>query len=137
MKELIGTTLLLIILCSCSVTKPAVEACNELRSGRYVYNMYNNSGLAHWAKLAYFITRSDSLEMVTSPHFPQDTSIYKITWTGACEYRLLLLNPRMDLDSALIRQYPAGINHKIVKTTDGYFIVKKHERKDTIWKVSN
>ena len=97
--------------------------------------MYNESGLGHWTKLTYFISRNDSLEIVTSTHFPKDTAINKITWTGACEYKLLRLNPKIDLDSFLIRQNPNGTSHIIVNATEDYFIVKNFGRKDTIKKV--
>ena len=97
--------------------------------------MYNESGLGHWKKLTYFITRSDSLEIVTSTHFPEDTAINKITWTGACEYKSFRLNPKIDLDSFLVRENPTGTHHTIVKATEDYFIVKNLGRKDTIWKV--
>jgi hypothetical protein len=134
MRNLIRTALLTFTLHSCAATKPLPQMCSEFRNGRYFYNMYNESGLGHWKKLTYFITRSDTSEVVTSTHFPEDTSIYKITWTGACEYKSLRLNPKLDLDSFLIRQDPTGINHKIVKATDEYFIMKNNGRKDTIWK---
>ena len=96
--------------------------------------MYNESGLGHWQKLTYFITRSDTLELVTSGHFPNDTAMYRITWTGTCEYKSLRLNPKIDLDSFLVQQHPTGTSHKIMKITDEYFIVKNNDRKDTIWK---
>lgn len=134
MKKLIRIPLLILIFCSCTVTKPQSEKCSEFRSGRYIFNMYNKSGLGHWTKLTYFINRSDTLELVTSAHFPNDTSIYRITWTAGCEYKSLRLNPKSDLDSFLIRQEPTGTNHKVVKATDDYFILKNHGRKDTIWK---
>jgi hypothetical protein len=94
--------------------------------------MYNEGGLGHWKKLTYFITRSDTLEVVTSTHFSEDTSIYQVTWIGACEYKSLRLNPKLDLDSFQIRQQPTGTSHKIVKATNDYFIIKNNSRNDTI-----
>jgi len=134
MRKLIRTALLTFTLYSCAVTKPSPPTCSEFRTGRYIFNMYNESGLGHWKKLTYFITRNDTLELVTSIHFPQDTSIYQITWAGDCEYKSVRLNPKLDLDSFFIRQYPTGTSHKIVKATDDYLIVKSNGRKDTIWK---
>lgn len=134
MKILITATLTFFAFLKCTVTKLAPQQCDEFRSGSYVYNMYNESGLGHWTKLTYFITRNDSLKIVTSNHFPQDTSIYRITWTGTCEYKSLLLNPKFDFDSFLVRRNPTGTRHTIVKAADDYFIVKQFGRKDTLWK---
>jgi hypothetical protein len=93
--------------------------------------MYNESGLGLWTKLTYSITRNDSLEFVTSAHLPNDTSIYKVNWTGACEYQLLLLNPKTNLDSLLITRHSTGTNNMVVRATDDCFIIKNYsDRKD-------
>ena len=135
MKKLIRTILLTLSFYSCTATKPTPENCREFRSGRYIFNKYNKSGLGHWSKLTYFITRMDSLEFETATHFPNDTSIYRIAWTGACEYRSLLLNPKMDLDSFFVKTYPSGTKHTIIKATDDYYIAKRNRNdRDTIWK---
>jgi hypothetical protein len=119
------------------VTKPTPEKCSNFRSGRYIFNMYNETGLGHWRKLSYFITRNDSLEFVTSNAFPNDTSIYRITWTGPCEYRSFLLNPKIGLDSFLVQKYPSGTINTILKVTDDYFIVKNYgNQRDTVWKTN-
>ncbi len=120
---------------SCIITQPGNETCNEFRSGSFKLNLYNKGSLGHWQRLTYFITRNDSVDYVTSIHFPNDTSIYRITWMGKCEYKSVLLNPKNDLDSFLIRSYPTGINHKVLKVTEDYFLVKNLGRKDTIWKM--
>ena len=134
MKRLIRAAFLTFTFYGCTVTKPLHQTCNEFRNGRYTYNIYNESGLGHWRKLTYFITLSDSLEIVTSTHLPKDTAINKITWTGACGYKSLRLNPKSDLDSFLIRQNPTGTRYTIVRATEAYFIVKNFGRKDTIWR---
>ena len=135
MKYLIRATLLTLTFYSCTATKLPFQKCSDFRSGRYFSNMYNESGLGHWTKLTYYITRSDSLEFVTSTQFVNDTTIYKVTWTGDCEYKLLLLNPKTKLDSLLITRHPTGINNTVVKATDDYFIIKNYsDTKDTVWK---
>lgn len=134
MRNWIRTALATFTLYGCTATKPSPKACSEFRTGSYTFNIYNESGLGHWKKLTYFITRSDTLELVTSTHFPEDTSIYRITWTNACEYKSLRLNPKLDLDSFILRQEPTGTIHKIVKASDEYFLLKNNGRKDTIWK---
>jgi hypothetical protein len=136
MKELIKSALLTLTFYSCTVTKSPSEKCSEFRSGKYIFNMYNESALGHWKKLTFFITRNDSLEHVTSTHFSNDTSIFRITWTGVCEYRELLLNPKNDIDSFLIERYPSGTSNTIIKAKNDYFIVR-HDAyiKDTIWKI--
>ena len=134
MRMPIRTALLILVFYSCGVTKPLPQDCSGFRTGRFILNIYNESGMGHWNKLTYYVTRADTLEIVTSTHFTQDTSIYRITWTGPCEYKSLLLNPKIELDSILLQQNPTGTSHKIVKATDDYFIVKNYGRKDTIWK---
>lgn len=137
MNRLRTIKLLLFILafCSCAVSKLSSEKCNDFRFGKYTHNVYNKSGLGHWTKLTYTMTRNDSVEIVTSSHFPTDTAIYQIMWVGPCEYRSTRLNPQTDLDSFLIRQNSTGYRHKILNSTEEYFILKNYERKDTIWRV--
>lgn len=134
MRISVKTALLFVVFYSCVATKPSLQTCSGFRTGRYIFSIYNESGVGHWKKITYFINRADTLEIVTSNHFPQDTLIYKITWTGACEYKSFLLNPKLGLDSFLIRQYPTGTSHRIVKMTDEYFLVKNSGREDTLWK---
>lgn len=136
MSKLLRTILLSLTFYSCKVIKPSSEKCSEFRSGRYIFNLYNESGLGHWTKLTYFIIRNDSSELVTSTHFPQDTSIYRVTWIGDCEYKTLLLNPKISLDSFLVNKHPLGINNTITKATNKYFIIKNDgNTRDTIWKI--
>ena len=135
MKVSVKIVLLTLVLYGCTLTRLPTDRCSEFRSGRYIYKVYNQSGLGHWTELSYFITRNDSLEMVTSAHFPQDTAIKRIIWTGSCEYKSVLLNPATNLDSFMVQQYPDGTRHAIVNVADDYFIIKNYGRKDTIWKV--
>jgi hypothetical protein len=134
MINLIRTSLLTFIISGCASTKPTKKACEEFRNGRFIFNMYNESDLGHWKKLTYFISRNDTIEIVTSMHFPEDTSIFKISWTGDCEYKSLRINPKLNIDSFLIQKKPTGTRHKIVIATDEYYIVSNNSRKDTIWK---
>jgi hypothetical protein len=81
-----------------------------------------------------FINRQDSLEYNVSSMFPTDTSYFKITWTGNCEYREQLLFPKSYTDSLIVRTYPKGLLIKIRKIEDTYYIEQKSRTtKDTIW----
>jgi hypothetical protein len=123
-----------ILLLSCSLQKPSASICASYKNGEFIQKEYNSSGLGHWSEMTFFINRADSLQTYTRTIPFADTSLYKISWSSACEYNLTLLNPKSSYDSAyLYKYYPKGKRFKITKATADYYIEKSISGKDTIW----
>ena len=90
--------------------------------------------MGHWTHFSVFINRQDSVQYNVSSMFPTDTSYFKITWIGNCEYHEQLFFPNNYIDSLMIRTEPKGQVVKIIKIEDTYYIEQKSRAtKDTIW----
>ena len=133
--QIIFFSLFCMLSITCSVAKNVPSDCHNLRSGKYLLNMYNNTGLGHWRHITVTINRNDSSEYKVLSISASDTSFYKINWVGSCEYFSVLTNPKNKLDSVLIRMDPNGTRYKIIDIQDQYYIVRiNRSGQDTIWR---
>lgn len=124
----------MLFLISCSTTNKNSHN-KPFAKGHYVQHVYNPSGIGHWTKLTFYITLKDSSEISIIDHPFRDTQEYRITWAGKYKYKMVLVHPKNDLDSFVVRRYPKGLTRRIKKITQEYLLIKTHGETDTLWKV--
>src|SRR5690606_41737294 len=85
----------LYFLAGCLNTRNIPEAkCRLFRTGNFIQNEYNESGLGHWKKMSFLIYRNDSSEFIISKTniLPDDSSYYKIKWLSSCSYEQIYIS---------------------------------------------
>jgi hypothetical protein len=118
--------------CGCRTTKPSPEICLSVRTGHFVRHLYNSSGLGHWTHVIVQIDRTEK-EQVQRLDYTMTTTIYKMEWLDACDYKLTILKPKTWADSVFVKMYPKGEQHRIKSVTSDYVLEKVSGSTDTLW----
>jgi len=128
----------LYFLAGCLNTRNIPEAkCRLFRTGNFIQNEYNESGLGHWKKMSFLIYRNDSSEFIISKTniLPDDSSYYKIKWLSSCSYEQIYVSSNNKWVDSLVRAklLTEKETYFIIKATEKYCIQKHNGAKDTLW----
>lgn len=122
----------------CQTSKHLQDSrCESYHTGSFIQNEYNESGLGHWKKMSFLISRTDSTELIISKTniLPDDTSLYYIKWLTPCSYELSYVSSTNTwVDSLIkIKILPERKTYFIIKATEKFYIQKQDNEKDTVW----
>ena len=122
----------------CSNTRNISDSkCRLFQIGNFIQNEYNESGLGHWKKMSFLISRNDSSEFIISKRntLPDDSSYYKIKWLSSCRYEQTYISSTNAWVDSLIKTklLSEKETYSIIKATEKYCIQKHHGERDTLW----
>lgn len=122
----------------CLATRNLTDSkCKLYQTGSFIQNEYNESGLGHWKKMSFLISRTDSTEFIVSKRniLPDDTSYYNIKWLTPCSYELTYVSSTNTWVDSLVKKklLSEKQTYFIIKATEKYYIQKEDDEKDTIW----
>lgn len=122
----------------CQATKQIENStCTLYKKGNFVQYEYNDSGMGHWRKMSFLITRTDTTEIIISKMtiLPDDTSYYHIRWSTPCSYEQTYISSTNKWVDSLVKEksLPEKRTYFITKAKEKYYIQKQDNKKDTIW----
>jgi hypothetical protein len=141
MPKILRLTLFCTLIFSCRVTKKIDESkCNLNQVGNFVEYSFNNSGMAHWKKISYLISRTELREMIISQVdilSESDTSYYDVKWLTPCSYEMSFIRSTNKYLDSLVKGKAFSVKHKIsiVESNSRFYIkqIDKQKRLDTVW----